>query len=122
LACSGLSRDLRSLLRPRRDRPRRHASDNDPEAKLWIARFMQGLRGVMRDPVVEIKLAEPSVGKVQLDLLAQTAFVSDAVAVSNNGQEIFPRDQQTPEALRALQKAEITWWTVRPEDRQAWRL
>jgi tripartite-type tricarboxylate transporter receptor subunit TctC len=29
------------------------------------------------------------------------------------GQEIFPRDQQTPEALRALQKAEIAkWWPI----------
>src|SRR5215510_691461 len=41
-------------------------------------------RRVMRDPVVEIELAKPSVGKVQLDLLAQTALLSDAVAVSNN--------------------------------------
>jgi tripartite-type tricarboxylate transporter receptor subunit TctC len=29
------------------------------------------------------------------------------------GQEIFPPDQQTPEALRALQKAEIAkWWPI----------
>jgi tripartite-type tricarboxylate transporter receptor subunit TctC len=29
------------------------------------------------------------------------------------GQEIFPREQQTPEALRALQKAEIEkWWPI----------
>ena len=29
------------------------------------------------------------------------------------GQEIFPRDQQTPEALRALQRAEIAkWWPI----------
>jgi tripartite-type tricarboxylate transporter receptor subunit TctC len=29
------------------------------------------------------------------------------------GAEIFPRDQQTPEALRALQKAEIEkWWPI----------
>lgn len=29
------------------------------------------------------------------------------------GQEIFPRDQQTPEALAALQRAEIDkWWPV----------
>ena len=29
------------------------------------------------------------------------------------GQDIFPRDQQTPEALAALQKAEIAkWWPI----------
>ena len=29
------------------------------------------------------------------------------------GQEIFPRDQQTPEALAAFQKAEIEkWWPI----------
>jgi tripartite-type tricarboxylate transporter receptor subunit TctC len=29
------------------------------------------------------------------------------------GQEIFPRDQQTPEALRAFQRAEIEkWWPI----------
>ena len=29
------------------------------------------------------------------------------------GQEIFPREQQTPEALAALQRAEIEkWWPV----------
>ena len=29
------------------------------------------------------------------------------------GQEIFPRDRQTPEALGALQKAEIAkWWPI----------
>ena len=33
--------------------------------------------------------------------------------LSDLGQEIFPRDQQTPEALRALQKAEIEkWWPI----------
>jgi len=29
------------------------------------------------------------------------------------GQEIFPREQQTPEALAMLQKAEIKkWWPI----------
>ena len=32
---------------------------------------------------------------------------------SEIGQEIWPRDQQTPEALAALQKAEIErWWPI----------
>jgi len=38
----------------------------------------------MRHLVVEIELTEPPVGKVQPDFLAQTAFVSDTVAVSDD--------------------------------------
>jgi tripartite-type tricarboxylate transporter receptor subunit TctC len=48
------------------------------------------------------------------------AAVADALADANVrarladlGQEIYPRDQQTPEALRALQKAEVEkWWPI----------
>jgi tripartite-type tricarboxylate transporter receptor subunit TctC len=48
------------------------------------------------------------------------AAVVDALAdpgvrarLADLGQEIFPRDQQTPEALRAFQKAEIEkWWPI----------
>jgi hypothetical protein len=33
--------------------------------------------------------------------------------LTESGQEIFPRRQQTPEALRAYQKAEIAkWWPI----------
>ena len=42
-------------------------------------------------------LADPSVRRRLVDL----------------GQEIYPRDQQTPEALHALQQAEIKkWWPI----------
>jgi tripartite-type tricarboxylate transporter receptor subunit TctC len=45
-----------------------------------------------------------------VDALADAAVRS---RLAEFGVEIFPRDQQTPEALRALQKAEIEkWWPI----------
>jgi hypothetical protein len=38
----------------------------------------------MRDLVVEVQLAEPSVTEVQLDLLAEAALMTDTVAVPDN--------------------------------------
>ena len=45
-----------------------------------------------------------------VDALAEPAVRS---RLAELGQEVFPREQQTPEALAAFQKAEIaTWWPV----------
>jgi tripartite-type tricarboxylate transporter receptor subunit TctC len=65
--------------------------------------------------------------KAIVDMLS--GAVSEALAdpsvvrrLTDIGQEIFPRDQQTPQALAALQKAELAKWTpiikaagIRPE-------
>jgi tripartite-type tricarboxylate transporter receptor subunit TctC len=53
-----------------------------------IARLNSAVRGALADPATQSRLAD----------LAQ---------------EVFPPDQQTPEALRALQKADIEkWWPI----------
>jgi tripartite-type tricarboxylate transporter receptor subunit TctC len=53
-----------------------------------IARLNSATRGALADPATRSRLAD----------LAQ---------------EVFPLDQQTPEALRALQKADIEkWWPI----------
>jgi tripartite-type tricarboxylate transporter receptor subunit TctC len=53
-----------------------------------IARINTAVMDALADPTVRRRLAE-------------------------SGQEIFPREQQTPVALAALQKAEIeTWWPI----------
>jgi tripartite-type tricarboxylate transporter receptor subunit TctC len=45
-----------------------------------------------------------------LDALAHPAAIK---RLADLGQEIFPPDQQTPEALRTFQKAEIEkWWPI----------
>ena len=51
-----------------------------------------------------------------LHLIAAAAALADPATrakLADAGQEIFPGEQQTPEALRTLQKSDIEkWWPV----------
>ncbi len=53
------------------------------------------------------------VGKLNAAVVSALADPSVQKRLAGIGQEIFPRDQQTPEALAAFQKSEIEkWWPI----------
>jgi tripartite-type tricarboxylate transporter receptor subunit TctC len=53
------------------------------------------------------------IAKLNAAAVAALADPGLGARLADLGQEIFPRDPQTPEALRALQKAEIAkWWPI----------
>jgi len=53
------------------------------------------------------------IGKLNSAIVAALADPSVRQRLAELGQEIYPRDQQTPESLRALQLAEIKkWWPI----------
>ena len=53
------------------------------------------------------------IGKLNAAAVAALADPGLRARLADLGLEIFSRDQQTPEALRALQKAEIAkWWPL----------
>jgi tripartite-type tricarboxylate transporter receptor subunit TctC len=53
------------------------------------------------------------IAKLNSAVVAALADASVRRQLADIGQEIFPRDQQTPEALRAFQRAEIEkWWPI----------
>jgi tripartite-type tricarboxylate transporter receptor subunit TctC len=57
----------------------------------------------------------PTAVVARLNAVIAEALADPAVRarLADLGQEIFPRDQQTPEALAARQKAEMEkWWPI----------
>ena len=67
----------------------------------WQAAFLP--KGAQKDVVAKLNAA----------VVAALADASVQKRLAAIGQEIFPRDQQTPEALAAFQKSEIEkWWPI----------
>ncbi len=53
------------------------------------------------------------VAKLNAAVVAALADPATLKRLTDFGQEIYPRDQQTPEALEAFHKAEIAkWWPI----------
>lgn len=53
------------------------------------------------------------IAKLNAAIVAALADASVQTRLAGIGQQIFPRDQQTPEALAAFQKAEVEkWWPI----------
>jgi tripartite-type tricarboxylate transporter receptor subunit TctC len=57
--------------------------------------------------------ANEVVAKLNAAIVAALAGATVRQRLADIGQEIFPRDQQTPAALSAFQSAEIDkWWPI----------
>ena len=56
---------------------------------------------------------KPIIERIQAATVDALADPGTRAKLAEAGQEIFPRERQTPEALRALQKADIEkWWPI----------
>ena len=70
-------------------------------ASAWQAAFLP--KGASKDIIAKLNTA----------VIAALADPTVRRRVAEIGEEIFPREEQTPEAARALQKAEIAkWWPI----------
>jgi tripartite-type tricarboxylate transporter receptor subunit TctC len=68
--------------------------------------YWQGLWAPKRTPAAVV-------AKLNAAVVESLAEPGVRARLADLGQEIFPRDKQTPEALAALQKAEIAkWWPI----------
>ena len=77
---------------------------------------MSGLHRESRSPQATDR--RDGIGKLNAALVDALADTAARARLADLGQEIFPREQQTPEALAALQKAEIEkWWPIIKEAR-----
>jgi tripartite-type tricarboxylate transporter receptor subunit TctC len=57
--------------------------------------------------------SEDTIGKLNASIVDALADANARARLTDLGQEIVPRDQQAPKALRAYQKAEIEkWWPI----------
>ena len=56
---------------------------------------------------------KPIIARINAAVVDALADPATRAKLADAGQEIFPREQQTPEALRALQKSDIEkWWPI----------
>jgi len=56
---------------------------------------------------------KPIIERIQAATVDALADPGTRAKLAEAGQEIFPRERQTPEALRTLQKADIEkWWPI----------
>jgi tripartite-type tricarboxylate transporter receptor subunit TctC len=78
--------------------------------QIWLAAFYVANWRGMWAPKDTPKTVIAKLNSAVVDALADAKLRSRLIDL---GYEIFPREQQTPEALAALQKAEIEkWWPI----------
>jgi tripartite-type tricarboxylate transporter receptor subunit TctC len=66
-----------------------------------------------RPPLLTLRTPKDIIATLNAAAVEALATPPVRARLADIGQEIFPRDQQTPEVLGAFQKAEIEkWWPI----------